>query len=71
MAGKPVFPAKAFFVGQDKVGDTLMVNRLGRVSFLREKPVAWAHISRKGIPVLQDQQPCLFRELGVAGGPVF
>ena len=37
MAGKAVFPAKMLFMGQDKVRDTLMVDGLGRVSFLREK----------------------------------
>lgn len=71
MAGKAVFPAKMLFMGQDKVRDTLMVDGLGRVSFLREKPVTGALISRKRIPVLQDQPPCLFRELRVARGTVF
>ena len=47
MAGKAVFPAKMLFMGQDKVRDTLMVDGLGRVSFLREKPVAGALISRR------------------------
>ena len=71
MAGKTVFPAEFFFVGADEIRDTLMVNRFGRIPFLRKKPVTGTVLFRDRIPVLQDEFPGVFRKLCIAVGTVF
>jgi hypothetical protein len=65
MAGKTVCPTEFLLVGTDKIRDPLVVDGLGRVSFLREEPVPGTFIHREGIPVLEDQFPGIIRKLRI------
>lgn len=71
MAGKAMLPPQLLFVGGDKIGNPLMVDGFRGIPFLGEEPVPGTSILWKGVPVLENQLPCLFRKLGIPGRPVF